>query len=99
MDIREKLKTGFYEPKTAYARRNADPARHYAWREESNKLAELFKGDAIESVGLTNHPKAQACWDIAWDERHSSGRGEVLDFLEILSTLFVDAGPRGWKHG
>jgi len=91
MDIYEKLKSGYYEPKTVYARRNTNPTRYYAWREESNKLSTLFKSDAIESVGLTNHPKAQACWDIAWEERHSAGLGEVLDFLETLAGLFVDS--------
>lgn len=35
------------------------------------------------------HPKAQTLWDIAWDERHSSGLREVIDFAETISELLT----------
>lgn len=65
---------------------------------ESSNLREMLQGgkviDAVEFkrlaisyVGLQNHPKADKVFAKAWDEGHSSGYMEVLNYLEDLADL------------
>ena len=61
--------------------------------ESSRRQQELhaeFKRDALEYVGLLDHPKAAAIADFAWSEKHSSSYTEVIMFLNDLSRLFKD---------
>lgn len=34
---------------------------------------EDFKNECLEALGITDHPKADALWDIAWECAESSG--------------------------
>jgi hypothetical protein len=55
---------------------------------EQARLDTLFKQDALAEVGLTNHPKADKAYGLAWENGHSSGLSEVynhlLDYAELL---------------
>ena len=57
--------------------------------QESKRLLNLFKTDALEYCGLSNYPKAQQVWNYAWEESHSSGLINVLATLEELSELVI----------
>jgi len=46
-----------------------------------------FKTDALAFVGLTNHPKAEKAFEIAWEHGHAEGYGNVLCWLEELADL------------
>ena len=35
--------------------------------EETLRLNMLFKADVLEELGLTDHPKAELLWELAWD--------------------------------
>ncbi len=55
-----------------------------------NKQSELeakFKVDVLAEYGLTGHPKANAVFELAWDEGHSSGYSEVEIWVAKLAGL------------
>ena len=49
-----------------------------------------FKVDALNEVGLFNHPRADRIFDYAWNKGHSGGLREVLLELEDLANLFLE---------
>lgn len=57
------------------------------WRKQEARLFAQFRVDALAETDLTNHPKADRAFDMAWDERHSSGYMDVFHFLWDLADL------------
>lgn len=58
----------------------------------NNRKQELegeFKKDALEDVGLTDHPAANKAWNFAWEEGHSSGMYSVYSFLERIAEVIL----------
>ena len=47
-----------------------------------------FRRDLFRSLDIADHPKADKLYELAWEEGHSSGYEEVLnyaeDFVELL---------------
>jgi len=54
-----------------------------------SRLREAFKNDALEDLGLLNHPKADKIFAMAWDRGHSSFH-EVYGELKSLAEIFQD---------
>ena len=50
---------------------------------------EKFDDDAIEYVGLKDHPKAQKAMSMAYDEGHSGGHSEVVGELKKFADLLL----------
>jgi hypothetical protein len=48
---------------------------------------EQFKIDALKEAGLTDHPKADHLFGLAWDRGHSGGYHEVMHELDNLAEL------------
>ena len=71
-----------------YANRRENPEVNATFRAESRRLLDQFKVDALEEVGLTNHPKAERAWEMAWD-KHGSGLSDVFYYLEELASLIL----------
>ena len=46
-----------------------------------------FKADLADELGLTNHPKWDKLFEIAWDEEHAGGYAAVYNFAETLAEL------------
>ena len=57
------------------------------YRDDHNRLQNLFRYVAIVDCGLKDNPKADKAYSMAWDRGHSSGYYEVLQNLEDLSEL------------
>ncbi len=57
--------------------------------DNEGSLITLFKKDLLEDLGITDHPKADKLYDMAWEDVHSAGLEEVynvaLDLVELLS--------------
>lgn len=87
MDIHQKVINGTYDNKLIYASKKADEVTWQAYKDESDRLYNQFKADALESVGLTNHPQSEKVWHKAWEDGHSSGYYEVLIKLEELTEI------------
>jgi hypothetical protein len=68
-------------------------------KREHNRLLELrllaeFQEEALKAVGLTGHPKASECWDIAKQQSYDvypglrySNRDDILPLLQRLARL------------
>ena len=77
-----KVKDYFKELKEEYKK-----AINEYWK-KCDEIEEQFKKDALSYVGIdVNHPKAEKLFQIAWNEKHSSGLRDVVLFMEELSDL------------
>lgn len=90
MDIYEKIKTNYYRTKLPYVNMYQDPSGYDAYHHDQCSLDSEFQEDALEHAGLTNHPKANKVWSMAWDHGHSAGWSEILYWVVELSTLVKD---------
>jgi hypothetical protein len=54
------------------------------YREEEGRLAGLFHDDLLAELGLTDHPKADLLYSMAWERGHSSGYSEVANEAHSL---------------
>jgi len=53
-------------------------------------MEERFQNDAIETAGLTGHPKASKAYGLAYELGHAYGYGEVLGYLERIAEVLLD---------
>ena len=60
-----------------------------AYRVEEGQLIDLFKSDALEELGLSDHPKADRFFNLCWEESYSSGLNEVWLTMEDWSDLLT----------
>lgn len=55
---------------------------------ESTKLHQEFKNDLFDAFGVTDNPKKDRCFELAWEHGHPSGYEEVYnyfgDFVELI---------------
>ncbi len=56
---------------------------------DNSVLKEAFKRDALDSVGLTNHPKANRCYELALEHGGDDGLERVLGCLEDFAELVL----------
>lgn len=49
-----------------------------------------FKADVLQEHGLTGHPKADKVYDMAWQEGHADGYGNIERWVEDLAELVLD---------
>jgi len=59
------------------------------YNEQTDRLEELFKADALEECGLTGHTKADKAYSMAWERGHSDGLMHVYYELEELAELLL----------
>ena len=86
----ETFKPKFGQSKThvSFDQDGYDAARK-AYYADCSTRSEQFKLDVIAEVGLTGHPKAEACWRLADEEGHSAGLEEIVSWMERLSELVL----------
>ena len=65
------------------------PERLTWWKEDERLHAE-FTHDALDDVGLLNHPKAALIFAFAWEHGHGLGHFEVHYWLMELAELLHD---------
>jgi len=58
-----------------------------AYNRESGEIYDTFKADVLAELGLTDHPKADKLFGMAWDHGHSSGYSDVLSWAEEFAEL------------
>ena len=57
---------------------------------DEQRLHTEFRKDALADCGITDHPKADKCFALAWEHGHSSGYHDVLNHLREFSELIKD---------
>lgn len=60
------------------------------YNDVSQSLEREFKRDLLEEYGVTNNPKADLCYQIAWDIGHANGINEVSYYFEAFVELIRD---------
>lgn len=73
-------------------RNNFQTAEEYmdarkAYHAHTNELKMQFKQDMLDDFGVTDHPKAQKLWELAWERGHSAGLYAVYQEAEELVEL------------
>ena len=58
-----------------------------AFRAAERDAMSRFKADVLAENGITDHPKADKLYEMAWERGHSSGIQEVAMYAEELSEL------------
>lgn len=94
--VYQKINNGEYETKLHWVpkRENIEYEQYIealqVFVEDNEKLEREFKKEAIEAVGLKDHPKADEIYAFAWDiYGHSSGFSEVFRNLINLAKLIL----------
>jgi hypothetical protein len=63
-------------------------AKTKAYNDENNRLYAQFKKDLFAYLEITDHPKAEKLFALAWSHGHASGYSEVAvyadEFVELL---------------
>ncbi len=59
--------------------------KHY--RENMREVNEKYKIQSLLANELSDHPKADAIWEFAWEEGHSYGLHEVNQWVGKLAEL------------
>lgn len=55
----------------------------------NQRIYDIIKNEIINYVGLTNHPKVENAWKMAYDNRHSEGYQAILEDMEELADLML----------
>lgn len=88
--ILQNIKDGKYENDLVYppARGGSNnPEDMKKWWQEDNRLTELFKTDFLAEFGVTDNPKSELCYEIAWRDGHAEGLEAVYHEFEELVEL------------
>lgn len=86
----DKIKDGDYKTKLPYVLGKNDLEARHAYRADRERLEEAYKEDLFAEHGVTNHPKADAVFNLAWDYGHSAGLNEVANYFSEIVTLIKD---------
>ena len=65
-------------------------AHQKQYGEETHKLHEEFVNDLFENFNVTNNPKRQKAFDLAWEKGHANGLEEVYNEFYDLVELIED---------
>jgi len=87
IDIREKIQNGHYDNTLTYPSGRGGSGQRFYFLEYGKKLKEKFKKDALRSVGLSEHPRADEIFQLAWDQKYIEGYEAVLRALESAAKL------------
>jgi hypothetical protein len=65
-------------------------AHQLQYTDEKHKLHEEFVNDLFENFNVTNNPKRQKAFDLAWEKGHANGLEEVYNEFYDLVELIED---------
>lgn len=88
-DVHQKIAAGVYRSVVPYPSLK-DPdlkEKRAAYSADQRRLEELFKQDLFDEHSVTGNPKAQRCYEIAWEHGHSSGFSEVAGYFSEIVEL------------
>ena len=93
MSVRDNIRSGKYtnnlpfEPFRTAGMTDLQRARRAAYKANDEALLAKFKYDLLAEHGLLEHPKADRAYALAWDEGHSSGLEEIVNYFEGYADL------------
>lgn len=99
--IKEQFDDDFKEPENCAKEIIFDEVSYQShlklYQEEVLRLRNEFRRDLFEKYEMTGHPKANQCFDMAWDFGQTSSYGDVEDYFMNLIGLIDRSNPVG--HG
>jgi hypothetical protein len=99
MNVQEKIRYGCYKTKLSYPDPqnypplgSHDPEFRKAreeWYADNTRLERVvFKEDLCKAHGVEGNPKADLCFNLAWEHGHAAGLSEVegyfSEFVELI---------------
>lgn len=81
MDIRDKIRVGYYNLTTSYATEREE------YQKQEIKLYDEFVKDLYEHLEIQDHPKKEILFNKAWGLGHAYGYAEILTYAEDLVEL------------
>ena len=90
MEFYEKIKSGYFTPKSQYASKKNNPELHKMYYDEIARLEEEFRKEAIADVGLTGSKYADKVFAYAWKQGHAGGHSEVYNVLQDVAEIVKD---------
>ena len=84
--VYQRVYAGDFDNKVAFVR-NATTEQRQAYRDGERAMTEKLKAALEEENGLSDHPKKDTLWRLAWDEGHSAGYAEVTLVYDRLAEL------------
>lgn len=82
VDFWIKLRRGDYETKFRWDKTPEDEIQA-----DCGRLSQLFEKDLFEHFEVTDHPKRDKCYQLAWDLGHSAGMHEIANYFSSLVEL------------
>ncbi len=76
------------EPQSGRNREQRTADRN-AYRAQCREVDNQFKIKCLEIHGLTDHPKADKVWDMAYEDGHSAGYNEIDIYVARFAELVL----------
>ena len=76
-----------YQNKLPFATRRANPEKWLAYQLTNAAMKEQFKADLFVELGITDHPKREALFRLAWHHGHSAGHMAIFLWAQELAEL------------
>lgn len=102
--LHEKVVDGDYNTKLSYPAARDYPndglghdafvAMRNAYRADQSARDELFKADVFAHYGITDNPRRERCYGIAYERGHSAGKSEVLVYFGNIVELILPLPPK-----
>ena len=79
-----------YVNKFSWSDARKSPGARAAYDAREAEIHETFRQDLFEDLGITDNPKRDRLYSIAWSQGHSSGFHEVYNYAQDLVDLIKD---------
>lgn len=66
----------------------AEARKQYGVR--TTEIISEFREALAKYYGVENHPKLDACWNLAWEHGHSNGFSEIAIYFDQFVELIKD---------
>lgn len=77
MSIYDDIESGKYVNELPYHSRKDNPHAYACFMAESARLSQLFKDDLFAALGISENPKREKLYAIAYEKSHSGGFSEI----------------------
>lgn len=83
-DIFERINSGEFNNRVPYTGPNSTSAYHV----EAQRIDAAFRAALFEYCGVTDNPKRDKCYSLAYEHGHGSGYNEIaiyfVNFVELI---------------
>ena len=85
--LQDRLDSDYYTTKLPYCAYREDRTMAKAYWEDQQRLTSDFQADLFEEYEVTGHPKADLCYDLAYEYGQAAVYSEVHSYFSNLVQL------------